>query len=93
MERPKKEAFHSILESGRFNMQGNLHRRLVLSSYKTSRLLHLHTRILKVYIEDLAGFNNVLSPDGVKMSSCFKATSLKLAAMGRVGGAHIPKTR
>ena len=46
-----------------FNKQENLLIRLVLGSHRTSRSLHLPTSMLKVYIEALAGFSHVLSPD------------------------------
>lgn len=48
-EKPKKETNHSRLADGRFNKQVNLHTRLVLGGFKTSRYLYLPTRILKVY--------------------------------------------
>lgn len=55
-ERPKKDLDHSKLAGSSFNKQGNLHIRLLLGGYKISKSLYLLTRILKVYIEVLAGF-------------------------------------
>ena len=45
-ERPKKEVDHSRLVGGSFNKQRNFLTRLVLGSQRTSRSLHLPTRIL-----------------------------------------------
>ena len=50
-ERPKKEADHSRLITGRFNKQGNIHARHVVHYQKANRSLHPLTRILGVYIK------------------------------------------
>lgn len=52
---------------------------LFLGSHKTSRSLHLFTRILKVYIEALARFSHEYHSDGLNnillLQSCFVENS------------------
>lgn len=64
----QRKAKHSRSVGRKFNKQGNLHMRLVLSSRKTSRSPHLPTRILKkknkVYVEALMGFSLMYCTDG-----------------------------
>ena len=67
-EKAKGEAEHFRLVGGGFNKQGNLHRRLILGTCKMSRSGHSHARILKVYIETLAGSSHIFSPDGFNNS-------------------------
>ena len=50
----------------RVNKQGNLHRRLLLSSCKMSRSLHLATTTLTVYIKALKRLSPVYSPEVLK---------------------------
>lgn len=61
----KKKADHFRVVGGRFNLQGNLLRRLVMGGQRKNGLLHLPTRILKVYIETLPGFGHKYHPDGL----------------------------
>lgn len=60
------KADHSILVGGRFKKEGKLHMKLILDSHKTSRFLHLPTKILKVYVEVLTGFSPLSHPDVLK---------------------------
>ena len=57
-ERPKKEEDHSRLVSGRFNKQRTWNNKACLEWSKMSRSPHLHSRVLKVYIEGLTRFSN-----------------------------------
>lgn len=68
-ERPKKEADRSRLEAGLIS--------------KTSRLLHLLTGILKVYIEALPGFSHVFSLEGLSKTLLSQGSILAMAA--RIG--------
>ena len=54
-ERQKKEADHPRLVGGGFNKGRNSYTRLFLGGQKTSKPLHLPSRILKVYIASLMG--------------------------------------
>ena len=58
-----------------------------------SRSGQSHARILKVYIETLAGSSHIFSPDGFNNSLLSQAASLKMAiAVSMVGGLYIPRT-
>ena len=59
-EKQEKEVGRFRLVGGRFNKQGNLHARFVLSSRKINRIPHSFIVILKVYMEALTGFCHVL---------------------------------
>ena len=48
-EKAKGETEHFRLADGGFNKQGNLHRRLILGTFKMSRSGQSHARVLKVY--------------------------------------------
>ena len=78
-ERPKEDLDHSRLVGSHFNKQGNLHTSLLLDGCKISQSLHLLTRILKVYIEVLAGFVHLYHPNGLHniflSQSCFFETT------------------
>lgn len=87
----KKEAEDSRLVGGWFNLQRNLHTKLVLGSYKTRKSRYLPARILQADREGLPAFSIQM----VSTSNCsLKAVSLKTAlAMGMVGRTYIPRTR
>ena len=90
-ERLKKEADHSRLLGGRFNKQGNLQARLVLSSCRMSRSLLLPTRILSLY----RGLNWVLDCIQSRWFQLFTLSRLVLEiapSAGMVGRAYIPRT-
>ena len=92
-ERPKKEADNLRLAGDRFNKQGNLPIRLVLSGCKTRRSLHLPATIIKVYIEALMEFNNIFSPDSLNITSLSQGYILEMtASVGIVGRTYIPRT-
>ena len=77
----------------RFNKQGDSHVRLVLGGSKTSRSLHLPTRIWKVYIEALMGFGHVFYPDGLNNALLFQGCVLETAlTVGTVGRIYITRT-
>lgn len=61
--RQKKEAGHSTWVGGNFNKQEKLSRRLVSGSHRTSRSPHPPTRIWKVYVEGLMGFDHRYNPE------------------------------
>ena len=48
-EKAKGETDHFRSVDGGFNKQGNLHRRLILGTFKMSRSGQSHARVLKVY--------------------------------------------
>lgn len=54
-ERQKKEVDKPRLVGGGFNKGRNSYTRLILGGQKTSKPLHLPSRILKVYIASLMG--------------------------------------
>lgn len=64
-ERWKKGWSLQISIGGSFNEQGNKLTRLVSGVCKMSSFLQPPTRILKVYIDALAGFNQRPSPDSL----------------------------
>lgn len=84
-ERPKKEADGSRLGGGKFHKQGNLYGRLVLGSCKMSRSPSFH-RILKLYIEALAGFSHVCCPECLITHCSLKPESLKSSDYERMVG-------
>ena len=64
-----------------------------MGTCKMSRSGQSHARILKVYIETLAGSSHIFSPDGFNNSLLSQAASLKMAiAVSTVGGLYIPRT-
>ena len=64
-----------------------------MGTCKMSRSGQSHARILKVYIETLAGSSHIFSPDGFNNSLLSQAASLKMAiAVSMVGGLYIPRT-
>lgn len=66
----------------------------VLGSYKTSKSPHPPTRILRVYIESLAGFNYVYCPDGLNNTFFCQGYVLETAAAMRiVVRTYIPKSK
>ena len=67
-ERWKKKSDHSRLVGDRFNMQENLH----MDSWKTSRSLSSHARILKVYMEALTEFIHIYHSDGLSNTLLFQ---------------------
>ena len=56
--------------------------RLILSSYKTGRSLHIPSRMLKVYIQCLTGFSHVFSPDGLNNTLLSQGCTLQTARTG-----------
>ena len=78
-----------MLVGGSLNMQGNLHRRLVLGSWKMGRSPHLPARILRVYTEALMRLNHVSSSYGVNNARLCPWSSY---CVGTMGGTHIPRT-
>lgn len=92
-DRPKREADLSRLVGGKFNMQGNLHLRLVLGCHKTNGSLHPSARILKVSIEALMSSVTYTIQMVCTVHSSLKAVSLKVTpTVGRVRRTYIPRT-
>lgn len=91
-ERLKKKADHSRLVGGRFIKQGNLHFSLVLCSPKIKGNLHPPVEILRVHVQTLTKFSNILSPDGLNSTVLSQEYVLEIAPrMGLAGGMFIPK--
>lgn len=74
---------------GSFNKQGNLHRRLVLGGLKISNLIP-PDRVIKIYIEALAGFGHVYCPGGLNNTLLFQDCVLDEApTVGTEGRMHM----
>lgn len=83
----------SKVVGGRFNKEGNLHTRYVFSSRKTSRWLHLATRIFRVYIEAFPGLRHMPPQDGLSHTLLSQGRTLEMAlAVGIVGKVYLPRT-
>lgn len=76
----EERAGHSRLVGGRFNEQGNLHMRPVLSSHKTEDLCaHLPESEKSIQKPEL-GFSYILDPEGLNNALLsLKPASLKIA--------------
>lgn len=62
---------------GRFNEQENLHMRFVLGSGKKNRSPQPPSGTWELYMEALAEFSHILSPDSLNTLYSLKAVSLK----------------
>ena len=85
-DRPRKRVDHSRLTGGKFNKQGNLHTRLVLSSHKTSRSPHLPAPTVEVYTEAFTRFSHTCHPDDLNNRLFSKAVfgyRVQLLVQGR----------
>lgn len=90
-ERLKKD--HSRLVDGNFKKQGNSLMKLVLDGHKISRFLHPPVRIVRLYIEDLLWFSDVVSSDDLNSTFLSQGYVFETAAnMEIVGGTYIPRT-
>ena len=78
--------------SGSFNKQGNLCMRLDLCDHKTCRSLHPPTRILKAYIETLAGFSHTFS-QMVSTTNLNKSLKDTAPCVGLLGRRFTPRAR
>lgn len=68
--------------------------RLFLGSHRTSRSPHLPARILIGQIEDVAGFSQVLSPDGLHNTLSSRGLILETGShCGNSGQSLHPKDR
>lgn len=89
-KRLKKEAKYSSLVVDPFNKQDNLHTRLALDNHKISRSLHLPTRILKIYREDLTWFSPLFNPDSLSNALLSQGCILEIApCVGMMGKTYI----
>lgn len=85
--RRRKEADHSSWVGGRFNKDGNLHKRLVWSGRETNRSVHPPAAgILKGYTEALTGSSPVHPPDGLDITSqgCVLGAAPAAGKVGRM---------
>lgn len=73
----EKEAAHSIMIVGSFKKQENLRMGITLGVWKTSRSLHLPTRILKVYLELYTEFSQYTDQMVSTAHYSLKVVSLK----------------
>ena len=93
-ERWKKEAGHSRLVGGSFNVQGNLQMRLVLGGCKTNKSLYLPAKILQVCIEASPGIRHIFSPDGLNdtlFSQGYVIATAPSVGMGEI--MYLPRKR
>lgn len=85
---------HSRLVGGRFNKRGNLYTKLVLGCHKTSRSLHLSTRIVKVLYRSFNCIQAHILFRGSQQHIASQGVSLKLAPIvDLVGKTYNPRTR
>lgn len=71
------------------NKQQNLYTGLVLGGHKMSRSPHRPTRILRVYIEVLIGFNPIFSSGGVNHSLLSQVFILETESHCRNSGQNV----
>ena len=71
------------LQGSRWQWARQLSTRLVSGSCKTSRPSHLPTRILRVYIDTLTGFNHVFSPVGLHNTLLSQGCASKNSGTGK----------
>ena len=92
-ERQKTGAGHSRLLGGKFNnKQGELHRRLVMGSRKTSRFPHLLPRLLEVYKEASTRFSHIFSADRLNTTLLSQCCILEtIPSVEMVDGMYIPR--
>ena len=92
-ERPKKEADHSRLVSGRFD-KGTYIQGLSWASIRRVDFPIHPPRILKVYLESLTGFSHVYCPDGLNNTLLSQGCIFVLEmtpVMQMVGRTYIPR--